>query len=175
MTAPDSNLATLPIQRLAAKDSVMFLWATWPNLPVAFATMEAWDFEYKTLGFIWFKTNKNSGTAFTGGGFWTRANTEICLIGTRGNLRCINRDVHQIIETWEERDDLVLKAPHPRIINEEGKNKILHSAKPPEVRKRIVELMGDLPRIELFAREKADGYDVWGNEVESDIDMRLEN
>ena len=46
-----------------------------------------------------------------------------------------------------------------------------HSQKPDEARDRILQLMGDLPRIELFAREKVDGWDSWGNEVESDIEL----
>lgn len=46
-----------------------------------------------------------------------------------------------------------------------------HSRKPQEVHNRIIRLMGDVPRIELFARRKTDGFDVWGNEVESDIEL----
>jgi N6-adenosine-specific RNA methylase IME4 len=46
-----------------------------------------------------------------------------------------------------------------------------HSKKPNEARDRIVQLMGDLPRIELFARQKTDGWDVWGNEVDSSIEL----
>ena len=50
-----------------------------------------------------------------------------------------------------------------------------HSKKPDEIRDRIVTLFGDIPRIELFARQKTDGWDVWGNEVESDIDLLTKN
>lgn len=80
-------------------------------------------------------------------GFWTRGNAEICLLATKGKPRRKSNKVHQfIISPIRE-----------------------HSQKPNEAREKIVELMGDLPRLELFAREKADGWDAWGNEVESDV------
>ena len=84
-------------------------------------------------------------------GYWTRANSELCLIATKGKIKRISRKVHQIIDTPIEE----------------------HSKKPAIVRDRIVELMGDLPKIELFAREKADGWDVWGNEVNSDVNFQI--
>ncbi len=80
-------------------------------------------------------------------GFWTRANTEDCLLATRGHPKRIDRSVRQLLIS-------------PRL---------KHSQKPPETRDRIVQLMGDIPRIELFARQKVEGWDCWGNEVESDI------
>ncbi len=82
-------------------------------------------------------------------GYWTRANPEICLLATRGNPKRISASVHSVIDA--------------RV----GK----HSQKPDEVRDRIVQLMGDLPRIELFARQKVEGWDCWGNEVESDREL----
>ena len=84
-------------------------------------------------------------------GYWTRANSELCLIATKGKIKRISRKVHQIIDTPIEE----------------------HSKKPAIVRDRIVELMGDLPKIELFAREKTDGWDVWGNEVNSDVNFQI--
>jgi len=80
-------------------------------------------------------------------GYWTRANAEICLLATKGTPRRVSASVRQVID-----------APIMR-----------HSQKPDECRNRIVELLGDIPRIELFARDKADGWDVWGNEVNNDI------
>jgi N6-adenosine-specific RNA methylase IME4 len=76
-------------------------------------------------------------------GRWTRANAEVCLLATRGKPKRISESVHSVIDTPIER----------------------HSKKPDVVRQRIVQLLGDIPRIELFAREAADGWDVWGNEV----------
>jgi len=142
-----SDICALPVADLAAKDCVLFLWATFPNLPEAFEVIKAWGFTYKTVAFVWCKRNRKSGSFFTGLGYYTRANAEICLLATRGSPKRISRSVHQIIDTPIER----------------------HSKKPDEARKRIVELMGDVPRIELFARERADGWDCFGNEVDGDI------
>ena len=166
-TSDVSNLARLPVSRLGARDSVLFMWGTWPNLPVCLVTMAAWNYHYKTLGFLWVKTNTKAGTPFWGGGFWTRANSEFCLLGVRGDIRRVDAGVHQLVETWEEQEDLVLRAPAGE-----------HSAKPPEVRQRIGKLMGDQPSIELFARcplgqRVADGWDQWGDGCDSDINMVL--
>jgi N6-adenosine-specific RNA methylase IME4 len=82
-----SALASLPIAKLAADDCSLFLWATDPLLPRALELIQAWGFEYKTVGFYWVKLNTASkhGTAyFTGLGYWTRANPEQCLLATRG-------------------------------------------------------------------------------------------
>lgn len=172
-TTDTSDMAALPVEQIAADDAVLFMWGTWPQLPDAIPLMNAWGFKYKTLGFLWVKTNPKSGTPFWGGGFWTRSNTEFCLLGVRGKPKRISAKIHQLIETWdEELTDNVLRAPVAK-----------HSAKPPEVRDRILQLMGDLPAIELFARCKdenekvipggrvAAGWDQWGNECESDVDF----
>ena len=113
------------------------------------SVLEHWGFKYKTVAFVWIKKNKKNPSLFWGMGFWTRANAEICILATKGNPKRISARVHQVIISPIEE----------------------HSKKPNEARKRIEELIGDLPRIELFARQKADGWDVWGNEVESDIDL----
>lgn len=80
-------------------------------------------------------------------GYWTRANAELCIIATKGSPKRNSRSVHQIIFSPIEE----------------------HSKKPDEARERIVKLMGDVPRIELFARQKAPGWDVWGNEAPDSI------
>ena len=143
-TQSDRWIQNLPVSQIADNDSVLLLWATWAKLPAAMATMFAWGFTYKTCGFLWAKRNKRKSTWFMGMGSYSRANTEPCLLGIRGNgLKRCSAKVQQLIE-----------APIGR-----------HSAKPPETRERIVELFGDVPRIELFARENIDGWDVWGNEL----------
>lgn len=135
----------------ARDDSVLFMWATYPHLPDALEVMRAWGFEFKTVAFTWVKIYPKSKNLSMGLGFWTRSNAEVVLLGTKGKKypRRINAGVQQvIIEPKRE-----------------------HSRKPDCVRERIVQLMGDLPRIELFAREKTEGWDVWGNEVKSDIEL----
>ena len=145
MILPD--ICALPVADIADKDCALFLWATFPNLQEAFEVINAWGFEYKTMAFVWVKRNKKSPSWFVGLGHWTRANAEICLLATRGKPQRISKSVRQIVDTPIER----------------------HSKKPDEVRSRIVELMGDVPRIELFAREHTAGWDVFGNEVNSTI------
>lgn len=140
------EIKALPVSDIAAKDCVLFLWATFPMLPEALETIEAWGFEYKTLAFCWAKRNKKSPGWFWGLGNWTRSNAEVCLLSVKGHPRRTSAAVHSLIDASVGR----------------------HSAKPPEVRDRIVELMGDAPRIELFAREVTPGWDCWGNEVTPD-------
>jgi N6-adenosine-specific RNA methylase IME4 len=112
----------------------------------ALEVVRAWGFTFKTMkGFTWHKTKH--GKSHFGMGHWTRANTEDCLFAVRGKPKRANADVSQFIE-----------AP-----------KGGHSAKPDEVRERLVRLMGDVPRLEMFAREAARGWDVWGDELESTI------
>lgn len=142
-TMPLESIKNLPVARLAHKDCVLFLWATFPCLPYAFDVIGAWGFEYKTVGFVWVKRNKVNPSYFYGLGHWTRANAEICLLATRGKPQRVSKSVFQIVDTPIER----------------------HSQKPAVVRDRIVELMGDKPRIELFARERVSGWDAWGNEI----------
>lgn len=136
-------ISSLPVKDLADENCVLFLWCTMPKLDEVFDVIKSWGFTYKTVAFTWVKKNKKADTLFWGMGRWTRANTELCLICTKGKPKRINKGVHSVIESKIER----------------------HSKKPAEVRERIVKLMGDLPRIELFAREHTEGWDVWGNEV----------
>ena len=137
------DIHKFPIKDIADKDCVLFLWVTMPKLNECFDLIEKWGFEYKTCAFTWVKKNKKSDSWFMGMGRWTRSNAEICLLATKGNPKRINAGVHSIIDTPIEE----------------------HSKKPNEVRERIVKLIGDVPRIELFARQEADGWDCWGNEI----------
>lgn len=141
------EICALPVADIAAKDSALFLWATFPQLQEAFRVIEAWGFTYRTLAFLWLKQNRKADSWFWGMGYWTRSNAEICLLALRGHPKRADSGVHQLIVSHIEE----------------------HSKKPVETRARIVRLMGDVPRIELFARQKTKGWDVWGNEVDCDI------
>lgn len=142
-----NQILELPVSRLADKDCVLFLWITFPQLDALTAVLNAWGFTYKTVAFVWIKQNKKSDRLFTGLGFWTRSNAEICILAIRGHPKRISNNVHQVIFSHIEE----------------------HSKKPEEAKKRIVQLMGDLNRIELFARQATPGWDIWGNEVENSI------
>lgn len=137
------ELCALPVADLAARDSALFLWATFPKLPEALQTIKEWGFTYKSVAFVWLKKNKKADSWFYGLGCWTRGNAEICLLATRGHPSRQAADIHQLIISPIE----------------------AHSKKPDEAREKIVALMGDLPRVELFARQATPDWDVWGNEV----------
>ena len=137
------EIRKLPVADITDKDCVLFIWIIYPLMEQALKVIKDWGFTYKTCAFNWVKNNKKSDSFFWGMGYWTRSNSEICLIATKGKPKRISRSVHQII--------------FDRIRE--------HSRKPDCVRDRIVELCGDLPRIELFARQKTKGWDCWGNEI----------
>jgi len=136
-------LNSLPVKNISNENCVLFLWVTMPKLNECFELIKEWGFEYKTCAFTWVKKNKKSDSWFMGMGRWTRANSEICLLATKGKPKRINAGVRSVVDTPIEK----------------------HSKKPDCVRQRIVDLCGDLPRIELFARQKTLGWDCWGNEV----------
>lgn len=143
-TMAKEEIQSLPVKRISAKDSVLFLWVTAPCLIEGLELIKAWGFTYKTVAFTWVKQNKRNDKPFMGLGYYTRANAEYCLIATKGKvLERKSRSVSSVVISHIER----------------------HSKKPDEVRKRIVELYGNRPRIELFAREYSDGWDCFGNEV----------
>ena len=138
-----NDIYDLPVKNISDDNCILFLWVTYPLLKEGIRTLEEWGFTYKTCGFSWIKRNKKSDSLFWGLGYWTRANNEICLLGTKGKPKRVSKSVHQIIYEPIEK----------------------HSKKPSCVRSKIVELCGDLPRVELFARQKTNGWDCWGNEV----------
>ena len=139
----DEDIKNLPVKNISDKNCILFLWVTYPLLEAGLLTIKEWGFNYKTCAFSWIKKNKKSDSLFWGLGHWTRANNEICLLATKGKPKRVSKGVHQVVyEPIRE-----------------------HSRKPDCVRDRIVELCGDIPRIELFARQRVEGWDSWGDEL----------
>lgn len=141
-------LKCLYVQSISAPNCLLAMWWTGSMIREALELSAAWGFTFKTAnGFTWHKTTI-TGKSHFGMGNWTRANTESVLFATRGRPKRISAGVRQFVE-----------APVGR-----------HSAKPDEVRTRLVTLLGDVPRVELFARGvPAPGWDVFGNETEGSI------
>lgn len=147
MTGPE--IKAMPVADLAADDCVLFLWVTWPLLLQGLEVIAAWGFTYKTCAFAWMKANGSQMDLFNDEieadmklGYWTRANSEVCLLGTCGKPKRLNADVRQgIIEPARQ-----------------------HSRKPDCVHERIERLVAG-PYLELFARQRKDKWDAWGNEV----------
>ena len=99
-----NELCALPVAELAAPDSALFLWATFPQLPEALRLIHAWGFVYKTVAFVWLKQNRKSGGWFYGLGFWTRANAEVCLLATRGHPQRQAANVQKITKHAERQN-----------------------------------------------------------------------
>ena len=137
-----TDIRRLPIRTISADDCVLFLWVVDTQLFDAKEVIECWGFQYKTVAFTWVKET-STGKDHFGVGMWTRKNPEMCLLATKGKPKRLNAGIRQL-QRCKVRE---------------------HSRKPDEIREEIVKLCGDIPRIELFARQRANGWDAWGNEV----------
>jgi len=138
-TMSTDEICAVNVKSLRDKNCALFLWATMPTLPDGIKVIQAWGFKYKTCAFAWVKTKKD-GTPLAGMGSYTKSNIEVCLLGMRGHIKAVDKTIPQIVM-------------HERL---------KHSVKPPVVRDRIEKLFGSISRIELFARQKADGWDAIG-------------
>ena len=143
-TMSSKEICDLPIENLSEKNCILFIWTTDSHLPDSLKVIDSWGFKYKTIGFTWVKQYKSGSYCYNFSPYLLKS-TEICLIGIKGKLKNIKKSNNVKGLVFAERTE--------------------HSKKPDCVRDRIVELCGDLPRIELFARQKKEGWDVWGNEV----------
>lgn len=150
-------LAQIPVKSIAEKKAALFMWATGPRLPQAIELMDRWGFHFRGVAYIWVKTT-NSGKIISGQGVrptFVKPTTEFVLVGSTCK-------VGRPMSLLTEKQGQVVLAPRPN-------NK--HSAKPTVFRDNITLLLGDVPRIELFAREAPVGWDVWGLEAPSNGDM----
>jgi N6-adenosine-specific RNA methylase IME4 len=146
-----ADIRALPVSDIAADNCALFLWVTDPLLPEGLKLMEAWGFKFKTIAFVWAKLNKSAPPTlwterdfFTGLGYWTRANPELCLLGTRGKPKRVSKAVRRLVVSPRRE----------------------HSRKPDEIAEKIDDLMGrDTSKIELFARTGRTGWTTWGNDV----------
>lgn len=138
------DLKDLPIKNITDNDCLLFLWVVSPMLDDCIDVLKSWGFKYSTIGFIWYKQKTNPGS-------YTMSECEICLIGKKGKIPQPRgeRNVRQFLSEMRTK----------------------HSCKPKEIRNRIEKMFPTQDKIELFAREKVNGWDVWGNEVKSDIKL----
>jgi N6-adenosine-specific RNA methylase IME4 len=143
------EICALPIAELTSDNAALFLWSVWPRIFDAQAVITSWGFTYRTIAWVWVKAKKSGFGFFTGMGYYTRANSEPCLLAVRGRMPVLAHDVLSLIY-----------APVRK-----------HSQKPDEQYPKI-ERLYEGPYLELFARKKhSPKWDVWGNEVESDITL----
>lgn len=139
----DNDILSLPVAAVAADDCALFLWAINPMLPHAMRVIDAWGFKYKTVGFTWAKQSTTGRAWHMGLGYWSRQNTEQCLLAVRGHPVRLAKDVPQLIV-----------APRRE-----------HSRKPDQVYERI-ERLSEGPRLELFGRQERPNWVSWGNETD---------
>ena len=168
-----TEIAALPLVAVIPDDALLLLWATWPNLDEAMQVGRAWGFTYKTLGFCWVKIGAKSGTPTMGLGYYTRANSEPCLLFTRGNVnRSWIRDygVSQII--LDDQRQLPLNGFFEDTVLEPA---LAHSTKPDAFYHRIERLVAG-PYLELFGRRRRKNWVVLGNAIDNqDIRAALLN
>ena len=143
------EIKALNVELLADENCAMFMWCTFPYLDEQIKLFKHWGFKYRTVGFTWIKTNPKNGKPFFGVGYYAKSNAEVCLLGIKGKLKPISNKISSIVI-----------APRRE-----------HSRKPDEVKENIVKLFGNLPRIELFARQATPGWDTWGNEIKNEIEL----
>lgn len=143
------EICSLSVSKITHDDAVLFLWSIESEIPRISELMKVWGFTFKGVAFAWHKKAKNTLGQNSTFGSYTRRSLEFCFLGVKGKYLVKSRAVEQFISEPKRR----------------------HSQKPDEIRERITKLVGNLPRIELFARQKIDGWDAWGNEVENDIDL----
>ena len=139
------ELEQLPVGDLAKPQSHIYLWCPNALLAEGLHLLDAWGFTYKT-NLIWYKVRKDGGPDGRGVGFYFRNVTEMVLFGIKGKMRTL--------------------APGRRQTNIMVHRKSEHSKKPPTLRK-IVEECSPGPYLELFARERSDGWHAWGDQVDT--------
>jgi len=162
-TMPYEELAALPVRKLIDDPGVLFMWTTGPKLGEAIDLLRAWGFYYRCIGYVWIKTTKE-GKVIGGQGVrpsFVKQLDEVVLVGSTEPLT----DEFVIIGST------ALKGRTLPILTENQEQNVFaprgsHSEKPDEVRRRIEELFGDVPRIELFARRRHSNWDAWGLEAD---------
>jgi N6-adenosine-specific RNA methylase IME4 len=137
-----NELIRLPIPQIAAENCALCIWVTNPLTYEVFDLIKLWGFKFKTLLFNWIKHTKNN-KVWVSVGNYTRPMSELCWLWMKGSLERLDHNVEQV---------------HYQPV--QG-----HSKKPGIFRDEIVKLFGDLPRVELFARESSNGWDSWGDQL----------
>lgn len=147
-TMSDEEIKNLDVAGIAEENSALFLWSINAKIPQAIDIMKHWGFRYVGVAFCWVKTSRTTGQPNCRmAGNYTLRGIELCLLGIKGSMIVKDRTVRQVLLSPRE----------------------LHSKKPDIIRTHIVKLFGELPRIELFARQKVTGWDAWGNEVPQSV------
>jgi len=155
LTTGIEGLKAIDVNSITEDDAILFMWYVGAMPQEAIDLVEAWGFTLKNMnGFVWNKLTQHNKPYF-GMGFYTRAGSESVIIATKGKFKPASRSVRAVFNAESQ---IQFEAKVAR-----------HSEKPTQVRDLIVELCGDVPRLEMFARKSAEGWDVFGNEVDNSI------
>ena len=142
-----TDIANLPVSSITEDDAILFIWTTDYHLEKCLGIIKSWGFEYKTVGFVWQKLNKQNKPVCFMGAYTMKSGVELCLLATKG------KHAHKMVEKHNVRS--LVQSP-----------RLHHSKKPDEIRERIVDLVGDgKSKIELFARDRFEGWDCWGDQL----------
>lgn len=157
LTTGIEGLKQIDVNSITKENAVLFMWYVGAMPQEAIDLVHAWGFTIKNMnGFVWNKLTQKNKPHF-GMGFYTRAGSESVIIATKGKFKPVSHSVRAVFNADAQ-------------VQFEGKA-LVHSRKPNQVRDLIVELCGDLPRLEMFARESAKGWSVFGNDVENSIEI----
>lgn len=144
-TMKTEDICEIPVKEVVEDNTLLFLWSVWPLLPDALQVIKAWGFEYKTIAWVWIKANKSGMGFFTGMGYYTRSNSEPCLLATRGKVqRPENKGIQALIYSPVRE----------------------HSRKPDDQYRKIESLYPGKNYLEMFARREWKNWASWGNEIE---------
>lgn len=148
------DICSLDVKDIAADNAILFIWTTDYHLGRCInEVIPAWGFQYVTIGFVWAKKNKQGKQVSFMGAYTKKSGCELCLIATRG------KDAHKLV--INHKINSFIEYPRQE-----------HSKKPDIIRDAIIQLCGDRKRIELFSRCKTEGWDIWGNELTNDIELK---
>ena len=142
------DICKIPVNKISNDNCILFIWTTDYHLEKCMDVIRAWGFVYKTVGFVWAKKNRNGSQVSFMGAYTKKSGCELCLIATKG------KDAHRMV--IKHNVNSFVEYPRQE-----------HSKKPNIIRDRIVDLIGDRKRVELFARETFCGWDSWGNELQT--------
>jgi len=142
------EIVALPVFQIADKNCALFLWTGRAVLKESFEVIKGWGFEFKCIVFTWIKRTR-TGRDHIGMGYYTRANPEYVLLGVKGSMSPVDHSVRELTYCPVRE----------------------HSRKPKIIHQKIEKLFGNLPRIELFAREKVEGWHTIGDGIDG-MDIR---
>lgn len=174
------------VERICKKDCALFLWATMPLLQESLDVIKAWGFTYKTCFVNWVKTTKDGDRPAFGVGYYTRSNAELCLIAIRGKIASYKKSLpgeedrgQNSMTSVVHEEDSGCRVNFLSLLEDSSTPVVMtprrqHSRKPEIVRDMIVRLLGDIPRVEFFAREQTPGWLTLGNDTEHFVTEKQE-